>query len=408
MHPTHDSLGQIRDAVLDTSYISMGSRRTDSVHEFYRYPARFTPRFAKAAISAFTNPGELVLDPFTGGGTTAVESRLLARDFVGADLNTLAVFVTRSKVGLHTKATVTSVEDWARSVPARVRLNHRVELNGFWQENGYLRNIGTAETWRLRNAVAIALGTLEELPPGPGRILARCAILRTAQWALDATRHAPSVEDFRSVLSSTASAMSGAASQFTGLVSAANEELGRIAKNDVIHEGVPGLSETTAVQRSAAPRLILTSPPYPGVYVLYHRWKIGGRRESPAPFWIANSLDGHGQTYYTMAARNDPQRNGYFERLRMAFTDLARIADPNTWFVQLVGFNSADQMPRYLKTMADLGLEEHRFPAMATEPDGRLWRTVPGRRWWVSSSSLRDVAPQTSREVVLFHQLKRQ
>ncbi len=90
--PFEGALGGIRSVVLDRVYISVGSRRTNSVHEFYRYPARFTPGFANAAIAAFTEPGDLVLDPFTGGGTTAVEARLLARDYIGADLDTLAVY----------------------------------------------------------------------------------------------------------------------------------------------------------------------------------------------------------------------------------------------------------------------------------------------------------------------------
>ena len=37
-------------------------------HSFYRYPARFSPEFARKAIEAFTQPGDTVLDPFMGGG----------------------------------------------------------------------------------------------------------------------------------------------------------------------------------------------------------------------------------------------------------------------------------------------------------------------------------------------------
>src|SRR5438270_9377278 len=41
--PTADLLAALRDATLSSTYVSMGSRRTASVHEFYRYPARFSP-----------------------------------------------------------------------------------------------------------------------------------------------------------------------------------------------------------------------------------------------------------------------------------------------------------------------------------------------------------------------------
>lgn len=36
-------------------------------HGFYRYPARFSPLFARAAIETFTKPGDMIFDPFMGG-----------------------------------------------------------------------------------------------------------------------------------------------------------------------------------------------------------------------------------------------------------------------------------------------------------------------------------------------------
>lgn len=48
-------------------------------HRFYRYPARFSPQFARACIQSFSKPGDTVLDPFMGGGTTIVEAMTLGR-----------------------------------------------------------------------------------------------------------------------------------------------------------------------------------------------------------------------------------------------------------------------------------------------------------------------------------------
>src|SRR6185436_11446244 len=66
-------------------------------HTFYRYPARFSPQFAAAAIEAFSEPGDLVLDPYMGGATTLVEAIARGRRAVGCDLNSLAVFIARAK-----------------------------------------------------------------------------------------------------------------------------------------------------------------------------------------------------------------------------------------------------------------------------------------------------------------------
>src|SRR6478672_1123237 len=51
-------------------------------HGFYKYPARFSPSFARATIETFTQPGDLVFDNHVGGGTTLVEALALGRDAV--------------------------------------------------------------------------------------------------------------------------------------------------------------------------------------------------------------------------------------------------------------------------------------------------------------------------------------
>src|SRR5258708_22287861 len=69
-------------------------------HTFYRYPARFSPLFARAAIERLTRPGDVVLDPFVGGGTSMVEAQALGRRGVGSDVSSLAVFLTTTKTTL--------------------------------------------------------------------------------------------------------------------------------------------------------------------------------------------------------------------------------------------------------------------------------------------------------------------
>src|SRR5688500_10004053 len=66
-------------------------------HTFYRYPARFSPQFAAAAIEEFSKPGDVVLDPFVGSGTTLVEAMIAGRHAIGSDISPLATFITRTK-----------------------------------------------------------------------------------------------------------------------------------------------------------------------------------------------------------------------------------------------------------------------------------------------------------------------
>jgi len=67
-------------------------------HGIHRYSGKFIPQIASRAIRILTEPGELVLDPYCGSGTTLVEAALLGRAALGIDLNPLAVLIARSKV----------------------------------------------------------------------------------------------------------------------------------------------------------------------------------------------------------------------------------------------------------------------------------------------------------------------
>jgi hypothetical protein len=172
-------------------------------------------------------------------------------------------------------------------------------------------------------------------------------------------------------------------------------------RTQVVQQALPGLADRLE-GRIRPPKLIITSPPYPGVYVNYHRWKVLSRRETPAPYWLANRRDGNGQSFYTMSARSDPSLNKYFSHLGNAFRDVARIADDRTLVVQMVGFHNPEiDLPRYLLTMKHAGFSELMIPEIAND-SGRLWREVPNRRWWVQDGSK---GVHTAKEVVLVHKL---
>jgi modification methylase len=50
------------------------------------HPGKMLPALAREAISRFTRPGDLVLDPMCGIGTTLVEATHLGRDAIGVEL----------------------------------------------------------------------------------------------------------------------------------------------------------------------------------------------------------------------------------------------------------------------------------------------------------------------------------
>lgn len=365
-------------------------------HSFYRYPARFSPLFVRAVIETFTRPGDLVLDNHVGGGTTLVEALALGRHAVGVDISALAEFVTTVKTTLYEESELDCLEAWAKRLPAAVNLRKWSINFSDYEAGGYYKHLGHPLRWRLRKAIEQALGSAIYLGSESLQSFGRCVVLRTAQWALDGRSQLPSIPEFRENLSRNAMAMVAGARSLRVAVM----RRGISPTIRVMNRSAAGLESDIRMADLPAPRLVITSPPYPGVHVLYHRWQVDGRKEAPAPFWIAGRLDGAGGSYYTMGDRKYPELRTYFDNIRATMSSIAAMADRRTTIVQMVAFSEPSwQLGRYLETMEEAGLRELCLSSLSEERDGRLWRSVPSRRWY---SDQRGETP-ASQEVVLFH-----
>lgn len=377
---------------------------TGLTHDFYRYPARFSPTFARSLIEHFTQPGDLVVDPFMGGGTAMVEARVAGRRAAGTDLSELAHFVTRAKTRALTMAEFGDVLHWGRSKVTGIRLNRRPTGVADSKRPHEMKYLGLRETHHLRRVISLSLEEIDSLHSANARELARCAVLRTAQWALDGRRKFPTPTQFRNRLSSCAKDMVLAGMTFTKSVRRADKTYpaqGK-ARLSLFVGAAEDLSRKVLARSLGTARLILTSPPYPGVHVLYHRWQILGGKETPAPFWIANKLDGSGANYYTMYGRRRENLDRYYEGIYRSFESLTAICDKQTIVAQLVAFSDIEsQLPKYLDAMGAAGFDE----VLVDETDAhgaRIWRNVPSRRWYANYKG----GLPSSREVLLLHRLR--
>ena len=366
-------------------------------HNFYRYPARFSPVFVRSVIEAYSDPGDWVIDPFVGGGTTLVEAMALGRHAIGIDISSLSAFISEAKTLVLTDQEIAAFERWR----SHISDNINIHAPGVRFENyagaGYYRNLEGPKYWRLRKATEQILASVERLRLSGCATLARCTVLRTAQWALDARKKIPSVSEFRDRLSLLADEMIAGARAFREQIDLLS--LDERPRSISLTRSTAGAHTEAIVQEVSPPKLIVTSPPYPGIHVLYHRWQVDGRKETPAPFWIAGKLDGAGSSYYTMGDRKYPNLRTYFEQLESSFASVAAMAGPETTIVQMVAFSDIEwQLPRYIEVMERCGLTEER-PWNISEGDGRLWRDVPNRKWHARQKTHCPGA----REVVLVH-----
>jgi hypothetical protein len=362
-------------------------------HTFYRYPARFSPSFARAAIVSYTRPGDVVLDPFVGGGTTVVEAAALGRIGIGNDISSLATFLSTVKSRLYKPRQLRRVRLWIDDIDLDLRRPSPSLSHG--QLDHYQKHLHAPETWRLRKVIELALAQLAVLEPRE-QLFARCVLLRAGQWALDCRTDLPTVPGFREKLREFADEMIEGATEL--LRRCRENTRDRLLEPIVVNGPAENLRLHSMWETASTPKLIVTSPPYAGVHVLYHRWQVQGRRETAAPFWIAGSKDGAGASFYTFGDRHQAGLTTYFETARRCFESLAAICDFETVLVQLVAFSkSEDQLPRYMEVMRSAGWEPAR-----QEPTG-VWRKVPNRKWYACLSNGSD----SSDEVVLIHRLAR-
>ncbi len=163
---------RLREALLFSSY----SYVAGSTHGFYHYPARFSPAIARAVIEVFSDPGDWILDPFMGGGTSVIEGLAMGRRVAGIDINTLAHFVTKVRTSPLSRSDERELHRWAKASSTRFG-------------SGDITGIATVEIKNLPGAVkAFAAGALREcasLSTPKQKAFARCVLLRLGQWALD-------------------------------------------------------------------------------------------------------------------------------------------------------------------------------------------------------------------------------
>jgi DNA modification methylase len=366
-------------------------------HNYYRYPARFSPQFARAAIEAFSKPGDVILDPFMGGATTLVEARTLGRHAVGSDVNSLAVFLAKVKTTPLSDKDLKQIEDWVRGLPEHLNLRRPPVRAEWWQTAGYQRNL----PWPIRKLIELALAQLHQLPRKRQQRFARCLLLKAGQWALDCRERIPTAEEFRRELSNFLDNFVNGMWEYRQAVRDAWPVGRDRAISIAVHRAAADLPAARAFAAlPKKPTLVVTSPPYPGVYVLYHRWKVRGRKESPAPFWVADCQDGQGQAHYCFGHRKQRGLTMYFTGIRESFAGIRQVIDPKALVVQMVAFSEPDwQLPRYLDAMHEGGFEEIPPRSLGIPVDERVWRSVPGRRWFALIQGLLA----TSQEVVLFH-----
>lgn len=140
-------------------------------HSLCPYFAMFPESFAETWIERLTKPRDLILDPFSGRGTTAFQALLMTRRAIACDVNDVAYCLTKAKTSAPKLSIVrrrlTQLEEkfdgrhWRREANRSPEFFHFAFSNSTLQQLLYLRQ---SLNWRSSSVdamvAALALGSL--------------------------------------------------------------------------------------------------------------------------------------------------------------------------------------------------------------------------------------------------------
>ncbi len=92
LEPLPEELGDVSTTVW--SFPQRGSWATHRGD----YRGNWAPQIPRALILKYTKPGDVVLDPMAGSGTTCIEAVLLGRNCIAVDINYFAVVLTHHRL----------------------------------------------------------------------------------------------------------------------------------------------------------------------------------------------------------------------------------------------------------------------------------------------------------------------
>lgn len=85
--------------IIEAALWTAGQRRACSLHEI-SYRACFKPQLPGYFIERHSQPGDVVYDPFSGRGTTAIEAALQGRKVIANDINPLSALLAAPRLAL--------------------------------------------------------------------------------------------------------------------------------------------------------------------------------------------------------------------------------------------------------------------------------------------------------------------
>lgn len=303
-------------------------------HDIHPYPAKFIPQIPGTMIALLSARGEMVLDPFGGSGTTALEAVRLGRRALSIDANPLSELIGRTKTAaidrdaareLHGMNAALAAEMQALpSDPQILVERHKRHAPAIPNRAKWFADSAFGELCLVKNRIA-------DLTAQPARDVALVALSRIALKASfqdsetrykSVPRNVPVGETLRRYLKEFRTALDTVA---------ANEAATRYGISTFLSADARRLPADSVPDGSVD--LIVTSPPYGNAtdYHLYHRFRL---------LWLGHDPTKLASVEIGSHLKHQRENSGfqsYFTDLEATVREMARVLRAGRYAVLVLG-----------------------------------------------------------------------
>ena len=267
----------------DWSFTDEGTQNV--THGLHPYPAKFIPQIPGNLIPQLSRPGDLVLDPFGGSGTTAVEAVRVGRRVVSLDANPLSALLGRVKTAYLSPIAEASLRQLQQVVRAELERvpDLRDDLADSTELRSLVPDIPNITKWfqsHVIHELCVLRQSIDRLSDNVAKDVAAFALSRiivrvsnqdseTRYTAVE--KQIPPNATLRIYLDSLDTVISQLAKHSNILQ----------GSNAIFHTADSRTDMLQQVDENSV-SLVITSPPYPNAtdYHLYHRFRL---------FWLGHN-----------------------------------------------------------------------------------------------------------------------
>ena len=114
--------------VYEQEFWTSKQRQANPLHEV-SYRGCFKPQLPAYFIDRLSKPGDLIYDPFSGRGTTAIEAALMGRNVIANDVNPLSAMLTQPRLEV---PLIASIDVRLRAIKLTAKRNNDIDLSMFY------------------------------------------------------------------------------------------------------------------------------------------------------------------------------------------------------------------------------------------------------------------------------------